>query len=273
MQSAFSTSSSYLAAMPPRRKKKGVKAAKTAIRMVVLTAIIGMGYIGFLWWQNSRLRMVRYKEFGIPVPTIYPIHGIDVSRYQQRISWEAVKEMKVEGIQIGFAFIKATEGVESVDPYFKRNWKASRDAGIVRGAYHFFIPIRSGQLQAENFFAQVQLEPGDLPPVLDVEQASGTAPEALRKEIQSWLNAVSQHYSMVPVIYTNISFYNSYLAGYFDEYPLWIAHYLQLLQPTIARDWTFWQHSEAGHVNGILSRVDFNVFNGDSIRFRALLKE
>ena len=58
---------------------------------------------------------------------------------------------------------------------------------------------------------------------------------------------------------------------YFDDYPLWVAHYLQPHQPRISRDWAFWQHSEQGHVNGIFSKVDFDVFNGDSTAFKALL--
>ena len=57
----------------------------------------------------------------------------------------------------------------------------------------------------------------------------------------------------------------------FDGYPLWIAHYLQKERPSIYREWAFWQHSEAGRVNGIVTRVDFDVFSGDSAEFRKLL--
>ena len=39
-------------------------------------------------------------------------------------------------------------------------------------------------------------------------------------------------------------------------------------KPVIDRSWTFWQHSETGHVNGIDGYVDFNVFNGDSTAFK-----
>jgi lysozyme len=50
-----------------------------------------------------------------------------------------------------------------------------------------------------------------------------------------------------------------------------VAHYLRPDQPSIYRDWIFWQHSEAGRVDGILTHVDFNVFNGDSAEFNKLL--
>ena len=85
------------------------------------------------------MKFVRYPEFGIPIPAEYEIHGIDVSRYQQTISWDMVKEMDVHGIKLRFAFLKATEGIGNVDPYFNRNWKRAKEAGIIRGAYHFFL--------------------------------------------------------------------------------------------------------------------------------------
>lgn len=237
----------------------------------VVSASCFIFYLGYLWWQSRQLQFVRYPEFGIPVPNEYEIHGIDVSRYQQTISWDRVKDMNVHDIKLQFAFIKATEGVSNMDPYFKRNFKKSKQAGMVRGAYHFFIATKDGKLQAQNFIKNVDLESGDLPPVLDIEQAYSVKPAQLRKEIKAWLEVVENHYHVKPVIYTYLDFYDKNLKGYFDDYPLWVAHYLQPHQPRINRNWTFWQHNEKGHVNGILSKVDFNVFNGDSLSFKALL--
>lgn len=217
------------------------------------------------------MEFVRYPEFGIPIPIEYEIHGIDVSRYQHIISWEAVSEMNVRNIRIGFAFMKATEGISNADPFFKRNWNKSKEAGIVRGAYHFFIATKDGKKQAENFIHRVDLQTGDLPPVLDVEETRGVKPEKIRAEMKKWLDAVEYYYGVKPIIYTYIDFYNRNLKGYFDDYPLWVAHYLQPHEPRISRDWVFWQHSEEGRVNGVLSKVDFNVFNGDSMAFKALL--
>ncbi|GAC1416785.1 MAG: glycoside hydrolase family 25 protein [Flavisolibacter sp.] len=214
---------------------------------------------------------VRYPEFGIPIPAEYEIHGFDVSKYQQVISWDAVSQMQVKNIKMGFVFIKATEGSESSDPYFNRNWRKSRKSGLTRGAYHFFIATKDGKVQAENFIDKVDLQSGDLPPVLDIEETYGASPEKLRKEIKSWLDAIEKNYKVRPIIYTYVDFYKQYLQGYFDHYQLWVAHYLQPHQPRISRDWTFWQHSEAGRVNGIFSKVDFDVFNGDSTEFKALL--
>jgi lysozyme len=67
------------------------------------------------------------------------------------IAWDAVKEMRVKNISIKFAFIKATEGIGNADPQFRRNWKKSKAAGLIRGAYHFFIASKDGMMQAQNF--------------------------------------------------------------------------------------------------------------------------
>ena len=214
---------------------------------------------------------ILYKEFGIYIPINYQIHGIDVSRHQQNISWDAVKQMKIDNVAVGFAFIKATEGTDLIDDQFNTNMRNALSAEIPRGAYHFFSGSKSGKLQAANFVENVYLKKGDLPPVLDVEQANGASVTDLQQRVADWLKLVEKRYKVKPIIYSNISFYNKFLAGKFDDYPLWVAHYLERNKPRIQRNWTFWQHNETGHVNGIKANVDFNVFNGDSTAFNNIL--
>ena len=199
------------------------------------------------------------------------MHGIDVSHHQDNIDWEAVKAMQVKNIKIGFAFIKATEGLGRVDNTFRRNWFNAKQAGIPRGAYHFFISSKSGKAQAENFIETIDLQKGDLPPVLDIETTNGASAEDIQQRVKDWLIMVEQFYKVKPIIYTNVDFYENFLAGKFDDYPLWVAHYLVQDKPRIQRNWIFWQHNENGRVNGIDASVDFNVFNGDSLAFRKLL--
>ncbi|HEX6169699.1 MAG TPA: GH25 family lysozyme, partial [Chitinophagaceae bacterium] len=250
-----------------RRKRPGKK-----WWIVVAFFITGLVFtLGYDWWKNRKSRFVRYPAFGISIPENYLIHGIDVSRYQQTISWESVKEMKVKNVQLGFVFIKATEGIVNTDPQFKRNWKKSKQAGMIRGAYHFFLATKDGREQAENFISMVDLEEGDLPPVVDIEQTYGVNPAILKKELKEWLDVIEYYYDTKPIIYTSVAFYSRYLGKEFNGYPLWAAHYYQYDTPRIDRNWDFWQHSEEGRVNGILSKVDFNVFNGDSLQFRSIL--
>jgi lysozyme len=253
-------------------RRKGYKKWRIGLVLFIALALLTFGVLyGIEWLQLRKARFVKYKEFGIAIPEKYSVHGIDVSRYQQMIAWDAVKEMRVKNISIKFAFIKATEGIGNADPQFRRNWKKSKDAGLIRGAYHFFIASKDGMMQAQNFIDNVDLQPGDLPPVLDIEQLNGTTGAALKKEVKQWLTTIENYYGVRPIIYTNVSFYKQYLGSEFDKYLLWAAHYFEYDQPRISRNWSFWQHSEEGRVNGIISKVDFNVFNGDSTEFIDML--
>jgi lysozyme len=258
--------------MAKRRKKKKQNGwPKWLVIPVIIFTVASIGYIWYTSWRIEHAKFVRYPAFGIDLPANYEIHGIDVSKHQSFIHWPAVKSMKVKDVRIGFSFMKATEGVVNVDKQFRRNWKKAGEIGLPRGAYHFFLPTKSGKAQAKNFISTVDLEPGDLPPVLDIEQLYGVKPARMRQEIKEWLNIVEDHYGVKPIIYTYVTFYSSFLGVEFDDYPLWVAHYQERNRPRITRPWIFWQHSEQGRVNGITSKVDFNVFNGDSSEFRELL--
>ncbi len=212
-----------------------------------------------------------YPDFAIGLPEGFAIHGIDVSRYQENINWPLVHKMRSSDVQLGFVIIKATEGVTLVDRQFLRNWRRSKQAGMVRGAYHFYRPGNTGKRQAEFFTRNVKLQKGDLPPVLDIEQAGNYDAETIASGAMEWLTAIEAHYGVRPIIYTNPGFYNKYLGAAFNDYPLWIAHYREKRAPRIGRPWIMWQHNESGRVNGIRAFVDFNVFNGDSADFKALL--
>lgn len=213
-----------------------------------------------------------YKSFQIRIPIKYHIHGIDVSYAQGKIDWPKVRAMSEDSVSISFAFVKATEGLLGVDPYFQRNWREAPKMGIVCGAYHFLHPNKSGLWQARFFLQNAKMEPGDLPAVADIERLDGTSPEAMRKELKAFLKQVEQQTGTKPIIYTNLSFYVDYLAGYFEGYPLWLAHYHEAdLAVSKKTNWWFWQHSDIARVNGINHAVDFNAFKGDSLDFQKLL--
>jgi len=254
--------------MPSQKIKR--KLRKRILLFVFLVFIAIAGWMLYQW-KFVKAKFVRYPEFGIAIPANYSIHGIDVSRYQQSIAWEEVKAMQVKDVRLGFVFMKATEGIGNIDRQFHRNWRKSKQAGMIRGAYHFFIASKDGKMQAQNFIKTVKLEPGDLPPVLDVEQRNGVSAADLKKEVKKWLAVAEAYYQVRPIIYTNVDFYNQNLGAEFDRFPLWVAHYYEPHQPRIKRGWHFWQHNDEGRVNGIQSKVDFNVFISDSLEFRNIL--
>jgi lysozyme len=202
-----------------------------------------------LLWACEQHTMQRYD---------YTVHGIDVSHYQSIIDWDGIA---AQGLS--FAFVKATEGLSMQDTMFCHNWAEMQRVGIKRGAYHFYRPTIPARAQADNFSRLVEMDYGDLPPVLDVEVLDGVSKTILINGMRTWLYQIEIRYNVKPIIYTNLKFYNKILAGHFDEYPVWIARY-NFREPTLAcgRDWHFWQYGNRGRLEGIRGHVDFNVFNG-----------
>lgn len=213
--------------------------------------------------------------------------GIDVSNINPPVNWQVVRSA-----QITYGFIKATEGATFIDKTFNTNWEGMKQAGIIRGAYHFFRPTTSTpQEQADNFLTIVKdvLEPGDLPPVLDVEAWPETVGQQWKtinldqriERVQIWLKKVEQATKRRPIIYTSPSFWKEYMGDTqnFTRYPLWIAHYTDKPEPLIpAHNWggngyTFWQYTEKGTVAGVSGNVDKNRFKGSIAQLMALVND
>ena len=186
----------------------------------------------------------------------YAVHGIDLSRHQSKVNWDIIAAADIK-----FAFVKATEGRRYSDTFYCRNWEEMQRVGIKRGAYHFFHPSMDAKEQADNFIATVDMQYGDLPPVIDVEIDEDVPREELAKRLKTWLYWVELKYSIRPIIYTHYKFYNKFIAGEFDKYPIWIAKYGgEAPRLGGAAKWWFWQYGNKGKINGIDGYVDFNVF-------------
>lgn len=269
------------------KKKPGKKDARPLRRRIffalLLAGALSPFYYGYLikpftsaWrWLNdigTNPHYRTYKSFHIRIPDQYAVHGIDVSSYQGVIDWTKVKAMHEGRVHLSFAFIKATEGVFKVDPYFERNWRDAPKAGIICGAYHYFKPKFDGVWQARFFLQNVKTEKGDLPVVVDVEELDGVQPDVMRKELNDFLKTTAVKTGARPIIYTGLKFYKDNLQGYFNTYAMWFSNY-DNPEPAVdsGTKWTFWQHSDRARVNGIKSPVDFDAFNGDSLAFRKML--
>jgi lysozyme len=215
----------------------------------------------------------------VTFPPVTP--GIDVSHHQGSVNWHRVAEAGVL-----FAFAKATEGNSFSDPEFAANWSGMKNAGVVRGAYHFFRPARPVDAQVDNFVQVVgEVGDSDLPPVLDLEEAPtphGEEWEDVPSDqrvplIVSWLDAVENKLGRRPLIYTRRAFVSLELP---DPAPLascslWIAHYTIKTTPdfpNIWSKWTFWQFSESGSVDGISGPVDLDRFNGSAADLASLIE-
>ena len=193
--------------------------------------------------------------------------GIDVSHYQGHVDWSAVR-----AAGCAFAFAKATEGAGVTDPFFAANWQGMKAAGLARGAYHFYRPEQDAAQQAAHFLSVVQLQPGDLPPVLDIETNDGVSGSALVGGVQTWLDAVEPAAGVTPIIYTDASFWDAHFNDQFGQYPLWVAHYGPSPSPLPRgwSEWTFWQYSQSLHIGGVAGAADHDYFNGTAEALQAL---
>lgn len=273
--------------MPARKRRSKKKTRKLPIQVKVallisLIIVLSPFYYGYIlkfasaswFWirhPSESLSYRTYESFNIKIPKKYQVHGIDVSYYQGKIDWPKVKAMKDDGVTVSFAFIKATEGLLLVDPYFQRNWREAPKAGLKVGAYHFFRPKSSGLWQANFFLQTITIEKGDLPPVVDIETLDGVSAQQMRKQLNAFLIRVEEKAKVKPIIYSGLRFYQSYLAGYYKQYPFWVAHYHQPQLRLPQGAWKFWQHSDRARINGINHVVDFNAFNGDSLMLDKIL--
>ena len=205
-------------------------------------------------------------------PEGYMIYGIDVSRYQGTINWNRLRNAMIDRLPIRFIIIKSTEGDSHVDMKFRDNFYNAKESGFIRGAYHFWSNNSSARRQAYFFLAMVHLEPGDLPPVLDVEhKPKNISTEEFQQNILTWLHIVEDRYHVKPIIYTYYKFKDQYLSdSRFDDYPYWIAHYY-VHQMEYQGNWKFWQHTDAGKLPGIKGYVDLNIYNGSFYDLQQLL--
>lgn len=235
----------------------------------LLTVCIVVVFSAGFYWFCVRPYAYRWKPcygmkgYGVCLPCSYEVHGIDISHYQGKIDWETLSRNRHTEFPLCFIFLKATEGGDHGDDTFAQNFGEARKYGFIRGAYHYFIPKTDADKQADFFIRTVQLEKGDLPPVLDVETiGKKQSPQELKTAVKTWLDKVESHYGVKPILYTSYKFKERYLNdSVFNTYPYWIAHYY-VDSVRYEGKWNFWQHTDVGTVPGIEKEVDLNVFNG-----------
>jgi lysozyme len=217
--------------------------------------------------------------------------GIDVSHWEGEIYWKTVRDSGL----VEFAFIKATDGADFVDPKFAANKSGLISASLPWGAFHFFQPAEDPVAQG-NFFVQTV---GENCPVYvcDAEthllttlyaEAVGrslrglplrTTPRVIWNRLRGitglventklFLDTVEAHTGRKPAIYTSPYFWNTYMVPtptWTSQYDLWVAHWTTRPQPTLPHGWTtwkFWQYTDAGRIPGIPAAVDLDRFNGN----------
>ncbi|QUS35799.1 GH25 family lysozyme [Falsirhodobacter algicola] len=206
-----------------------------------------------------------YDWRGRNVPAAYAIHGVDVARYQSNVDWYG---LRAHGVR--FAFVKATEGGDYVDPMLGRHLSAARAAGVPSSGYHYYYFCRTAQEQAAWFIANVPRRAGDLPPVLDMEWTPTSKTcrrrppaEEVRQDAATFASIVTAYYGQKPIIYSTVDFFRDNEMWRVPGVEFWlrsVAGHPSEVHP--GHDWTFWQYTGTGLIPGVEGRIDINAFRG-----------
>jgi hypothetical protein len=143
--------------------------------------------------------------------------GGDYSLYDPVLNWE-IHDWE-------YAFIKVSEG-SVPDPRFRAQWYFARGK-IIRGAYHFFRPAVPNALSVDRMMYLLKDDPGELPPVLDLEIHDGL--RDIPQRAWDWYSRVAKIIGRDPILYTSLGFINS--TGGMNAYhmfrgkPIWLAEY------------------------------------------------
>lgn len=185
------------------------------------------------------------------------IYGIDVSYYQEKVDFSKIDST------IKFVIIKVSEGGNKIDSKFKYNWN---NCHLIKGGYHFFRPQVSGITQAKLFLSQLQLDSGNIRPVIDVEHTRYWNIKKNRKigvkHLKQMINFIKNETGVEPIIYTTGFFWNDFILPHYDGvHTLWVADYRKVNEPStpINMNWSIWQFTCKAKVSGIKTKVDLNI--------------
>ena len=197
--------------------------------------------------------------------------GCDTSFWNGKMAYGKMKSAGAE-----FVYVKASQ--MTIDTQFKNYWPAAKDAGLLRGAYHYLDWRMSEMVQAKMFCDLLKDDPGELPPVCDFEsQYMAPEPAVANGKLWNFLQEVEQRLGRVPMIYTGYYYWLQYSTPNIGwaKYPLWLAWYAPenwVKVPPPWAKWTFWQYTGNGNGPQYGSQglsMDMNWFNGDIAALRA----
>jgi lysozyme len=219
---------------------------------IAVVALVAALLTWFAWLPNHRLPLQAGERL-----------GVDVSHHQGRIDWS-----RAAADGVSFAYIKATEGGDFTDPLFRENWKGAAEAGVARGAYHFFTLCTPARLQAEHFLRTLPPDPEMLPPAVDLETAGNCSArpdsESVERGLTEFVAMVESATGMPAVLYVNHRLADRLAAD--DVLPnaaRWTRSLF--LRPNEAR-WAMWQVSGMARIDGIDAPVDLDVMSAATAR-------
>ncbi|MEU6238197.1 glycoside hydrolase family 25 protein [Kitasatospora sp. NPDC047058] len=214
-------------------------------------------------------------------PEAYAVRGIDSyhgdhgPKEDQAFDWKAIA-----GSGQSFAMLKATQGTGFTDGWFARDLAGARSAGLIRTGYHYFTADQDGAAQADHFLDVLHREnftgtaPGELPPVLDLEQCEKAGHRLRLGQVKAFLQRVRQVTGADPIVYTRRNVVDECLGGTeeLSGHAVWLARYGTTPPQPLpgGTGWDFWQYTDRASVPGTPGTVDASVFHGDPAALRRL---
>lgn len=190
--------------------------------------------------------------------------GIDVSKWNGSIDWNAVRNSGVSYVIIRCGYRGSSTGALIEDPKFVSNIKGAKAAGLKVGVYFFSQAVNEVEAVEEASMV-LNLVKGyglSYPVFLDVEASGGRGDSinsATRTAVCKAFCATIQNSGYSAGIYANKTWLTSYInTGSLTGYKIWLAQYAAAPSYTATR-YDMWQYSSKGRVSGISGNVDMNI--------------
>ena len=193
--------------------------------------------------------------------------GIDVSKWNGSINWNAVKQSGVSFVIIRCGYRGCTQGGLIEDPNFHTYASGAEAAGLKVGVYFFSQAIneREAVEEASMAISMAQRHRISYPIFIDSEYGSNShnaradgLGKAERTAICRAFCETIRSAGYTSGVYASKSwFYNKLDAGSLNNYKIWLAHYCSKTDYT--GKYELWQSSSTGRINGISGNVDINT--------------
>lgn len=191
--------------------------------------------------------------------------GIDVSKWQKDIDWEAVAASGVTFAIIRCGYRGSSTGCLVEDPYFLRNIQGAKNAGIEVGVYFFTQAVNEVEAveEASMVVSLCRDYELDYPVFIDTESAGGNGRAdqlgaADRTAVCRAFCTTIQNAGYRAGVYASRNWYYERLVdAQLQEYVLWNAEYREA--PLYTGNYSIWQYTSNGHIDGINTRVDLNL--------------
>ncbi len=191
------------------------------------------------------------------------VMGIDISKHNGNIDWNAVKNSGVQYVILRCGYRGSASGVLVEDQKFKSNIQGATAAGLKVGIYFFSQAVNEVEAveEASMTLSLIKNYRITYPVYIDVESANGRADGISKAARTSVINAFCQtirNSGYTPGLYANKNWLTEKInTGALGGCKIWLAQYVAA--PTYGGRYEMWQYSSRGSIAGIKGNVDLNV--------------